>query len=100
MPTNRSQRYLIAALTEELRGERDRRIELELECLKLKSQNEIYQLHDRWQKHLIEKLTSDKLTCHKGKGLAKNEEQNIAAPPDCSVPTGHYRQPSGKQSLV
>lgn len=77
MPNNRSQRHLIAALTEELRIERDHRMHFELECLKLRTENDVYKKQDQWQKQLIEKLTSEM-----GNGGAKHEEHPSATPPD------------------
>lgn len=55
MPTNRSQRHEIAVRTEEQRGERDPQMQLDLECLKLKTENDVYKQQDQWQKQLIKK---------------------------------------------
>lgn len=77
MPSNRSQTHQITALTEELRSERDRRMQLELEFLKLKPENDIHKAQDQWQKQLIEKLINEK-----GKGEAKIAENSSTASQD------------------
>lgn len=67
---NRSQSHPIDTLTHELRRERNREIESELEYSKLKTENDICR-RGRWQIQLIEKMTSEM-----GKGVARKKEQN------------------------
>lgn len=77
MPNNRSQRHLIATPIEQLCSGRQRRIESEHECIRLKTQNDIYMETDKWQKELNGRLTSEP-TKERAEALNDKEEPQNA----------------------
>ncbi|KAL0635152.1 hypothetical protein Q9L58_005877 [Maublancomyces gigas] len=74
MPTTRGQRQQIIALTDQLRIEKARCSELELENMRLRGQNEIYRGNDIWQKEQIGRLSAvhDNERLDEGEDVAKS----------------------------
>lgn len=66
------------ALNEQLRIEKERRLELQLENMRLRGQNEIYRENDIWQKDQITRLSEVEAKLAQDEGLEEGEGENLA----------------------